>query len=65
MIAQSVKNPDILDRIHVKCQGIETNIKNFKLKSKATFQSLIDEEQLLSAELSAFEDKLESVSYAQ
>ena len=45
MIKQASKQPEVLDRVHQKCQAIEQNIKNFKLKSKATYQNLVEEEQ--------------------
>jgi len=44
MIKQASKQPEVLDRVHQKCQAIEQNIKNFKLKSKATYQNLVEEE---------------------
>ncbi len=39
---------------------IEQNLKNFKLKSRATYQKLVEEEQELQAELSALGDKFEA-----
>ena len=39
---------------------IEQNLKNFKLKSRATYQKLAEEEQELMAELSAAGDKFEA-----
>lgn len=60
LIKQASKQPEILDRVHQKCQAIEQNIKNFKLKSKATYQNLVEEEQALAAEISALEDKFET-----
>ena len=39
---------------------IEQNLKNFKLKSRATYQKLAEEEQALMAELSAAGDKFEA-----
>lgn len=39
---------------------IEQNLKNFKLKSRATYQKLVEEEQQLMAELSANADKFEA-----
>ena len=38
MIMQSKSEPSYLDRIQTKCQMIEQNMKNFKLKSRATYQ---------------------------
>jgi hypothetical protein len=38
MINQSKRgDATFLDRIQAKVQGVEANIKNFKLKSRATF----------------------------
>ena len=38
MIMQSKTDPSYLDRIQSKCQMIEQNLKNFKLKSRSTYQ---------------------------
>merc|ERR1712226_1286230 len=38
MIMQSKSEPSYLDRIQSKCQMIEQNMKNFKLKSRSTYQ---------------------------
>ena len=61
MITQS-KSGDatFLDRIQQKCQTIEQNLKNFKLKSRATYQTLSEQEKDLMAEISALEDKFEA-----
>jgi hypothetical protein len=61
MITQS-KSGDatFLDRIQQKCQTIEQNLKNFKLKSRATYQTLAEQEKDLMAEISALEDKFEA-----
>ena len=45
MIKQSKTDSSYLDRIQGKCQMIEQNLKNFKLKSRATYQKLAEEEQ--------------------
>lgn len=60
MIRQSKSDSSYLDRIQGKCQMIEQNLKNFKLKSRATYQKLAEEEQELMAELSALGDKFEA-----
>ena len=60
MIFQSKQEPQFLDRIQSKCQMIEQNLKNFKLKSRANYSSLAEQEQVLMAELSALEDKFEA-----
>ena len=60
MIKQSKTDSIYLDRIQGKCQMIEQNLKNFKLKSRATYQKLAEEEQELMAELSALGDKFEA-----
>jgi len=39
---------------------IQQNLKNFKLKSRATYQKLVEEEQDLMAELSTLGDKFEA-----
>ena len=39
---------------------IEQNLKNFKLKSRATYQKLVEEEQELMAELSGLSDKFDA-----
>ena len=39
---------------------IEQNLKNFKLKSRATYQTLAETEQNMMAEISAMEDKFEA-----
>ena len=39
---------------------IQQNLKNFKLKSRATYQKLVEEEQELMAELSTLGDKFEA-----
>ncbi len=39
---------------------IEQNLKNFKLKSRATYQTLAETEQNMMAEISAMEDKFET-----
>lgn len=39
---------------------VENSLKNFKLKSRSTYQNLAEEEQALDAELSAFETKFDS-----
>lgn len=59
MIKQPNK-PEFLDRIKAKCQMIETNLKNFKLKSRQNFQSLVEEEKALLQELSVMEDKFDT-----
>lgn len=60
LIKQSKTDSSYLDRIQGKCQMIEQNLKNFKLKSRATYQKLAEEEQELMAELSALGDKFEA-----
>ena len=60
MIVQSKSDSSYLDRIQSKCQMIEQNLKNFKLKSRATYQQLVEQEQTLMAELSASADKFEA-----
>ena len=60
MIKQSKTDSTYLDRIQGKCQMIEQNLKNFKLKSRATYQKLVEEEQELMAELSALGDKFDA-----
>ena len=47
MIKQTQRAPENLERVQSKCQQVEQNLKNFKLKSRTTFQSLIDEEKTL------------------
>ena len=42
MIVQSKSDPSYLDRIQSKCQMVEQNLKNFKLKSRATYQQLVE-----------------------
>jgi hypothetical protein len=41
-------------------QAVEQNIKNFKLKSRAIYEKLHDEESQLEGELNALADKFES-----
>jgi hypothetical protein len=53
------KKVEYLDRAKAKCQTIEGNLKQFKLKSRTTYQDLAEEEKQLDAELSALEDKFE------
>ena len=60
MIKQSKTDSSYLDRIQGKCVMIEQNLKNFKLKSRATYQKLVEEEQQLMAELSANSDKFDA-----
>lgn len=60
MIKQSKTDSSYLDRIQGKCVMIEQNLKNFKLKSRATYQKLVEEEQQLMAELSAASDKFDA-----
>ena len=43
----------------MKVQNIEQGIKNFKLKSRALYEGLHNDEQILDAELSALADKFE------
>ena len=44
MINNSKNDPNMLDKIHSKVKGIETNLKNFKLKSRTAYEQLVDEE---------------------
>lgn len=61
MITQSkAGDASFLDRIQIKCQMIEQTLKNFKLKSRATYQTLAEIEQNMMAEISAVEDKFET-----
>ena len=60
MFKQCKTDSSYLDRIQGKCQMIQQNLKNFKLKSRATYQNLVEEEQELMAELSAAGDKFDA-----
>jgi len=60
LITQSKGDPALLDRIHSKVKGIESNLKNFKLKSRAEYEALVDEEQLIMNELDMWADKFEA-----
>ena len=53
---------DYLDKIHVKIKGIEQGLKGFKLKSRAAYESLVDEEQILASEVEMWAAKFESYS---
>ena len=55
----AAKTSDV-DKIHQKVQTVEQNIKNFKLKSRAIYEKLHDEESQLQGELDALADKFES-----
>ena len=61
MITQTKGGDEIyLDRIQQRVQQTEQNMKNFKLKSRQTYQTLVDSEQTMMAELSALEDKFDA-----
>lgn len=44
MVSQSSRDPGVLDKIHTKVSNIEQNIKNFKLKSRAVYENLHNQE---------------------
>ena len=59
ILSKQSRDTQTLDKVHAKVQTIEQNIKNFKLKSRATYQILHEEEVNLDAELNALADKFE------
>ena len=59
MINQSKNDPSYLDKIHGKVKIIEQNLKNFKLKSRSAFGSLVDEESALMNELLMWDEKFD------
>ena len=59
MVSKSSNDPTVLDRIHAKVSTVEQNIKNFKLKSRAIYENLHDQESELDAELQAMVEKFE------
>lgn len=60
MVSQSSRDPGVLDKIHSKVSNIEQNIKNFKLKSRAVYENLHNQESQLDGELNALLEKFEA-----
>jgi hypothetical protein len=60
LITQSKGDPSLLDKIHSKVKGIESGLKNFKLKSRGDYEGLVDEEQIITNELEMWAEKFES-----
>ncbi len=63
LINQARTDPGTLDRLHVKVKGIESNLKQFKLKSRAFYDQLVDEEYQLTNEMELWSAKFDQ--YAQ
>jgi hypothetical protein len=59
MINQSKIDPSYLDKIHSKVKTIESNLRNFKLKSRTAYEQLADEEQAIWSELSVWDQKFD------
>jgi hypothetical protein len=59
MINQSKLEPSYLEKIHGKVKTIEQNLKNFKLKSRSTYEQLVDEEDAIMADLRVWEEKFD------
>ena len=60
LISQARTDPATLDRLHAKVKGIESNLKQFKLKSRAVYEELADEEHLLTTEMEMWEAKFDA-----
>lgn len=60
LINQARTDPATLDRLHTKVKGIESNLKQFKIKSRAVYEELADEEQLLMTEMEMWEAKFDA-----
>ena len=60
LINQARTDPATLDRLHAKVKGIESNLKQFKIKSRAVYEELADEEHLLMTEMEMWEAKFDA-----